>query len=89
MGYCVYVLECYIAGSFSCYYVGQTNDLNSRMEEHYDSIREHNTDSFVGRFDYVKLIWHKIVPTREDAVRLESYLKSLSPSGKRSYMNHN
>jgi len=89
MGYCVYVLACFINKEFRCYYVGQTNDLSSRMAEHYNSIRGHDTNNFVGRFDYVKLIWYKKVPTRADAIRLESYLKELTPSGKRDYMrNH-
>jgi len=59
------------------------------MEEHFDSVREGNTDTFVGRFDYVKPVWKKRVPTRADALRLESYLKSLTPQGKEDYMRRN
>ena len=57
--------------------------------EHYQSVRKHDTNKFVGRFGYVKLVWSKKVPTRADALRLESYLKSLSPSGKEDYMDDN
>jgi predicted GIY-YIG superfamily endonuclease len=89
MTYYVYVLACFIDGDFSCYYVGQTNDLDARMEEHYEAVRSHDTDKYTGRFDFVKLVWHRRVPTREDALRLESYLKSLSPSGKERYMDNN
>ena len=89
MAFFVYVLACYIRGDFSCYYVGQTNDIYSRMQEHYDAVRNHETDRFTGRFDYVKKIWHKSVPTRKDALNLESFLKSLSPDEKEDYMENN
>ena len=89
MAFSVYILECYIDGEFSCYYTGQTNNLDERMQEHYEAVREHDTDKFTGRFDYIKLVWSKKVPTREDALKLESYLKSLSPDEKEDYMEDN
>lgn len=89
MTFWVYILECYINGKFSCYYTGQTNNLNERMQEHYESVREHDTDKFVGRFDYIKLVWFKKVPTREDALRLENYLKNLDSDEKEDYMEDN
>lgn len=59
------------------------------MQYHYGAVREHNTDKYTGRFDYVKLIWSKEVPTRADAERLERYLKPLSPDEKEDYMENN
>ncbi len=88
MVYHVYMLACYIDGAFSCYYPGQTNDIKSRMQEHYDNVRYHDTNKFTGRFDFVKLIWKKQVATRGDALRVERYLKGLTPPEKRRYMKN-
>ena len=89
MPFYVYILACYIRGKFSCYYVGQTNNLYARTGEHFDNVEEHHTESFTGRFEFVKRIWYKQVPTRVDALRLEKYLKSLTPDRKRAYMRNN
>ncbi len=89
MVFWVYILECFIDGEFSCYYTGQTNNLKERMQEHYEAVREHDTKKFTGRFDYVKSVWSRKVPTRADAIRLERYLKNLSPDEKEDYMNDN
>ena len=89
MRFWVYVLECYINKEFRCYYVGQTGNITERMQYHYEAVREHNTDKFTGRFDFVKLIWKKEVPTRADALRLENYLKNLSPDKKEDYIEDN
>lgn len=88
MAFYVYVLNCFKDGEFSCYYVGQTNNLKARVGEHFDSVKEQNTDRFIGRFDFVKLKWFMKVPTRADALRLERYLKSLSHVEKEDYMNN-
>ena len=89
MAYYVYILACYIDGDLRCFYTGQTNDLSARMEEHYGNVRSHDTDTYTGRFDRVELVWRAKVPTRDDALRLESYLKSLSHSEKIRYMQDN
>ena len=89
MAFWVYILKCYINGEFRCFYVGQTGNITERMEYHYDAVRYHNIDKYTGRFDFVKLVWKKRVQTREDALRLERYLKSLSPNGKKEYMEDN
>ena len=89
MPYYVYVLECFIDREFRNYYVGQTQNLEVRMQQHYENVRNHVTDKYTGRFDFVKLIWHKEVPTREDSIRLERYLKSLPQNEKEEYMENN
>jgi predicted GIY-YIG superfamily endonuclease len=86
MTYYVYILACFKAKTFSCYYTGQTDNLNRRIHEHYKAVKLHITDKFTGRFDFVKLMWYRRVPTRDDALRLESFLKSLTPPQKRAYM---
>lgn len=90
MPFYVYILKCYKGcGSkrvFSNYYVGQTNNITARMQEHYENVRNGDTDKYTGRFDWVELAWKKSVPSREDALRLESYLKDLNPVDKRNYM---
>lgn len=86
MSFFTYIAECYIDGDFSCYYTGQTNDIDRRRGEHIENVINHDIRHFTGRFDYVKLIWYREVPTRQDALRLESYLKSLSPDDKEDYM---
>lgn len=89
MVYCVYILECYIDHEFRCYYVGMTSDLHQRMAYHIEAVRNHNTDKYTGRFDFVKRIWYKKVPSKVDALRLEKYLKSLTPDEKEDYMEDN
>ena len=87
MPFYVYILACFKDKIFSCYYTGQTDNLYRRTGQHFDIVCEKDTNHFVGRFDFVKLIWHRVVDTREDALRLESYLKQRTPPEKESYMD--
>ena len=89
MDYFVYIAECLKDGEFSCYYTGQTNNIDRRKKEHIENVINHDTRKFTGRFDYVKLLWYRKVPTRGDALRLEKYLKSLNPDEKEDYMEEN
>ncbi|MCX6803047.1 MAG: GIY-YIG nuclease family protein [Candidatus Diapherotrites archaeon] len=85
----VYALACYKENYgeriFRCYYIGETNDLQRRLQQHYENVRNHITDKYTGRFDWVEKVWHKQVPSREDGKRLERYLKPLSPNEKEDY----
>ena len=89
MKFYVYILNCFKNGKFSCYYVGQTSNLKARIGEHFDSVVEHNTDKFVGRFDFVKLKWYTKVAARAEALKVEKYLKSLTHEEKDRYMENN
>lgn len=89
MVFYVYALACMKEGNFRCFYVGQTNDLWTRLDEHIENVIEGLTKHFTGRFDFVRLAWSMQVPTRQDALRLERYLKSLNPNAKRRYMKQN
>lgn len=86
--YFVYILACFKDGDeySRCYYVGQTNDLDIRMKEHQSYIDDGRTDKYMGRFDSFEFIWYREVSSREDAIHLEFYLKSLSPPEKEKYM---
>jgi len=88
MVYYVYILECYINREFSCYYCGQTDNLEKRKGQHIRNVIFHYTKKFTGRFDYCKLIWYGEVQTRADAIRLEQYLKSLNQQEKEEYMEN-
>ncbi len=82
MSYWVYILMCYKNRAFTNFYVGQTNDFKARIEEHFDNVRERNTDRYTGRFDFVKPVWKKKVNTRSEALKLEKDIKGLSHSEK-------
>ena len=53
------------------------------MQEHYDNVRDGNTDRYTGRFDFVKLVWKRSCSSRAEAMSKERYLKNLSHSEKR------
>tara|TARA_Y100000310_G_C20390769_1_gene672634 strand:- start:24 stop:338 length:315 start_codon:yes stop_codon:yes gene_type:complete len=82
MSYWVYMLMCHKNGKFTNFYVGQTNDIEARMEEHFDNVRNGYTDSYTGRFDFVKLVWKWKVYTRLEALELERGIKDLDHSEK-------
>ena len=54
------------------YYVGNTNDLHARLQEH----RTNMSQSTKGR--YPKLVWFTTVPTRSEAEDLEKELNNLN-----------
>ena len=82
MPYWVYILKCYKDREFTNFYVGQTNDIEARMEEHFDNVRFMDTDKYTGRFDFVKLIWKWRIYTRKEALELERAIKDLDHSEK-------
>lgn len=87
MVFYVYINEMYKEGEFFCYYIGQTDNLERRKKQHINNIKKRKRKTFTGRFDDSKLRWYEEVPTRDDAVKLEKYLKSLkNPKRKESYM---
>ena len=54
------------------YYVGNTNDLHARLQEH----RTNMSQSTKGK--YPKLVWFTTVPTRSEAEDLEKELNNLN-----------
>jgi len=78
MAFWVYILMCHKNGKFTNFYVGQTNNFKARMEEHFDNVREGDTGTYTGRFDFVKPVWKTRVSTRSEALRKEREVKNLS-----------
>ena len=70
MEYIVYILY---SGLTDRYYVGQTNDIQRRLNEHNDPAR----NSFTKRYQPWKLLFKEEFLNRTEAVRVERYLKSL------------
>lgn len=85
MVFYVYICKCYVDRRFSCYWARQTKNLKRRQDEHNKNVINHDTSKFTGIFDYVKLFWYRKVNTRKYVLRLENYLKKLSPK-KRAYI---
>jgi predicted GIY-YIG superfamily endonuclease len=66
----VYILEC----SDSSYYIGHTNDLERRLQEHQNRV-------YLGYTAYrlpVKLIYSQIFPSQHQAFLVERQLKTWS-----------
>ncbi|MBS3176502.1 GIY-YIG nuclease family protein, partial [Candidatus Woesearchaeota archaeon] len=60
MAYYTYMLGCYKKGKgFTNFYIGQTNNLYARVGEHIKNVESRNTNSYTGRFDYIRLVWNK------------------------------
>ncbi len=89
--YYVYVLACYKRKNgclhYSNMYVGQTNDLRARFDEHVDNVAEGNTNHYTGRFDFVRRVWYEqVYGSRQDALDLEAELKDMTPPERVNYM---
>jgi len=70
-------------------YVGQTNDLNARLDEHIENVEEGDTSHYTGRFDFLRRVWYqKVYGSRGDALALERHLKQMSPPERIEYMQH-
>ena len=68
MQYFTYVLESLKDGR---YYIGQTQDLNKRLEKHNKGYSKYTKP-----YRPWKLIWYKVFELREDAFQLEQKLKA-------------
>jgi len=82
MPYWVYMLMCHKNGKFTNFYVGQTNNFSERMEEHFDNVRDGDTDTYTGRFDFVKPVWKKQCQSRGEALSMEKKVKAMDHSEK-------
>lgn len=78
----VYILLC----SNGCYYTGYTSDLERRYQEHLEGSAK---SKYTRSFKPVKLAqsW-KIEGGRGDAMKLESYIKSLNRAEKERLIKH-
>ncbi len=65
----VYIIESESDGS---YYIGQTNDLEDRLKRH-NLLRNRSTKS---KAPWI-LLYSQVYETRSEAMKVESYLKSL------------
>lgn len=73
---------CYKYGKFTNFYVGQTNNIYERMQEHYAAVRDGDIDTYTGRFSFVKKVWSKLTYSREQALAIERKIKNMSHSEK-------
>ncbi len=71
MSYFVYILRT----SSNTLYIGQTNDLKKRIEEH----KSHSSKSakYIRYFSSFKLVYQEKYKTRSEAMKRESQLKKL------------
>jgi predicted GIY-YIG superfamily endonuclease len=53
------------------HYVGQTNDLHRRLQEHQDG-----RSPFTSKFGFKKLLYSETYSTRANAMKRENFLKS-------------
>ena len=67
MEFQVYILQSLTTNR---YYVGQTNNLEKRLDEHNSEVAGHTKKEQPWR-----LVWHKIVFTRSEALLLERKIK--------------
>ena len=84
MTFRTYMLECFKDGESSCYYTGESGNLYKRVGQHIDNARRKKTETFTGRFDFVKLVWARGSTTREEAVARERRIKKLTHREKRA-----
>ena len=76
MLYFVYILRT----SSNTLYIGQTNNLQRRLEEH----KKHNTKSakYIRYFSFFDLVYSEKYPTRKAAMQRENQLKKWSKAKK-------
>ena len=75
--YAVYILLC----SDDSYYTGQSNDLEKRIWQHETGFF---SDCYTFKRRPLKLVWHTIVQTPEEATKLEKQIKGWSRKKKES-----
>ena len=78
MSFSLYILEC----SDGTLYVGHTDDLDRRMQQHADS----DANSYTARRHPLKLLHVEEFESREEALAMERKLKGWSRAKKFSYM---
>lgn len=81
MSYFVYILRT----SGDTLYIGQTNDLEKRVEEHKSKSK--NSAKYVRYFDSVELVYQETYATRSEAMKRESQLKRLTRKQKLELIN--
>jgi putative endonuclease len=79
--YTVYVLRT----SANTLYVGQTNNLKKRMEEHKS--KSIKSSKYVRSFPSFKLVYSEQYETRSEALKREYQLKQLSKTQKEDLVN--
>lgn len=60
----------------SVLYVGMTNDLKSRMQQHFEN--RGKKDNFAGRYYCYKLVYYETYSDVNQAIRREKEIKDLS-----------
>lgn len=65
----IYIIESEVNGS---YYIGQTDNLEERIKRH----NQHRNRSTKSKAPW-KLLHYQVYDTRSEAVKVETYLKSL------------
>lgn len=70
--YFVYILRT----SGDTLYIGQTNNLEKRVEEHKS--KSGRSAKYVRYFDSVELVYHETFDTRSEAMKREAKLKRLT-----------
>lgn len=74
--YYIYILRT----SSNTLYIGQTNNLESRLKEHQS--KSTKSAKYVRYFNSVKLVYSKKYPTRKEAMQRELQLKKWTKAGK-------
>ncbi len=69
MGFHVYIMA---SGPYGTLYVGQTEDLPRRCQEHRLGLLP---DGFTARYDVTSLVWYEELPSREAALIRERRIK--------------
>ncbi|HEX7904245.1 MAG TPA: GIY-YIG nuclease family protein [Chitinophagaceae bacterium] len=80
--YAVYILVC----NDGSYYTGLSNDLEKRVWQHETGFF---TDCYTYKRRPIKLVWHTIVETVEEAFALEKQIKGWSRKKKETLINNN
>jgi len=80
MLYFVYLLEC----ADGKYYVGVTNNLNKRIEEHREG---YNEDSYTNEQLPLRLKYYLVFDNVFEAIKIEKELKNWSRAKKEAFFN--
>jgi len=75
----IYILEC----NDSSYYVGHTDNLEQRLEQHLLG----ETNSYVSSRKPFKLVWSEPFENRDDAKQAEKQIKGWSRAKKKAFIN--
>lgn len=81
--YCVYILRT----SFNTLYVGQTNNLERRLEEHKNN--KTKSAKYLRYFDSFDLVYKEEFSTRLESMRREIQLKKWTRSKKEALISEN